>query len=208
MGNRQPLFNDRYPDDVIGLILMNVDILTLSSCPRICRQFARVLRSQYFWECKLKTKDDHRKIIHRLTVTDERKKITHYALTAKFQINELKAEAPSHSGELCSSEMGQSRRLRQSGTDCSIEHSVKCINTMDKDSADFAESIGLKVKFNQVTHETLNICRYCGSSYVRIADAHARCRECGHLASEWEKRRLTLSKYTIWKQLDYRFPYD
>lgn len=97
MGNRQPLFNDRYPDDVIGLILMKVDILTLSSCPRIC---------------------DH------------------------------------------------------------------------------------------VTHETLNICRYCGSSHVRIANARLRCRECGYLASEWEKRRLTLSKYTIWKQLDYRFPYD
>lgn len=53
MGNQQPLFNDRYPDDIIHLILMQVDILTLTSCPHVCRQFTRVLRSQYFWKCKV-----------------------------------------------------------------------------------------------------------------------------------------------------------
>ena len=46
MGNRQTIsFNNKYPDDVIGLILMKVDVLTLTSCPQVCRQFARVLRS-------------------------------------------------------------------------------------------------------------------------------------------------------------------
>ena len=83
MGNHQikPIFNDRYPDDAVSLILIKVDILTLSSCPRVCRQFARVLRKPYFWRCKLKTREDPRRVIHHLTMTEERKEVVRYALS-------------------------------------------------------------------------------------------------------------------------------
>lgn len=92
MGNQQPLFNDQYPDDVIGLILMQVDVLTLASCSRICRQFARILRSQYFWKCKVASgadptgtamdeSRDFRRQVFRLVNSPNRRIVTTYAIS-------------------------------------------------------------------------------------------------------------------------------
>ena len=53
MGNHRSHINNKYPDDVIYLILMQVDIVTLMRCHRICRQFARVLKHPKFWRDKI-----------------------------------------------------------------------------------------------------------------------------------------------------------
>lgn len=158
MGNR-PLFNDRYPDDVIHLILIKVDIFTLSVCPQVCRQFARVLRDSYFWKCTSAGKD-YRQIIHQLTMTFERKEITKYALGQKF-CRRYAIGGRKHKGEIL----------------------PLCFETTNLDSAIFSQSIGLFVQ-TCTDYKQIKVCEYCQSPDIRITN-YVTCSKCNHTSSRW-----------------------
>lgn len=183
MGNRQTIsFNNKYPDDVIGLILMKVDVLTLTSCPQVCRQFARVLRSQYFWKCKFVDRN-HRNIIHQLTMTHERKEITKYALNQKF----------------C-------HRYAIGGRRYKGEFLPLCFETTNRDSAIFAQSIGLHVQ-TCPDYKKIKVCEYCQSPDIRITN-YVTCSRCNHTSSRWYTPSIDIEIYVISKPPDYRFPFD
>ena len=192
MGNRNimPLFNDRCPDDVIHLIFMRVDILTLSSCPRVCRQFARVLRSPYFWNARSKAPpwklkldaENHREIIHQLTMIPERKEITKYALDQKF----------------C-------RRYAIGGRRYKGRFLPLCFETANRDGAIFAQSIGLHV---QICPDYINVkmCERCQSADIR-GNNYILCSTCNHISTRWHVKRVDFDTYIISKPPDYQFPY-
>ncbi len=85
MGNRQTIsFNNRYPDDIIHLILLRVDIVTLRHCSLVCRQFVKILRRPYFWKCKLgimSPVSNGLRIVHQLTRSPLRQRITKFAFS-------------------------------------------------------------------------------------------------------------------------------
>lgn len=188
MGNHQDklpnhtYINNKYPDDIMHLVLLKVDILTLLKCSIVCRQFNRILSNPYFWECKLKTKRHYREVIRSLISTPERKKVTKLALMP------IPDKQPNDSRQY-----------------------VPCLPTSSSDSLSLALSLKLEVSWRTPDmFDHLYYCKYCKEFSIRLKNTHARCQRCGYVASDVEPwfLRITPESYVIWKLPSYRFPYD
>lgn len=169
----------RHPDDIIHLILIRTDLLTLLKCNLVCRQFSRILSNPYFWECKLKTREDHERVILELIGSPDRKRITQLALAPHL--------------------------IKLSNDKCYFPGVV----AWKQNELDFATSLGLvSMWFDNISDQPfLHFCSLCNDFRFLVKSGQSICQ--GHERGvSYPEFRQAIPGYIIMQPPNYRFPYD
>ncbi len=190
-------FNNRYPNDIITLILLHVHPLTIVKCHRVCRQFYSILQKNHFWKIKLHHDFQH---FH----TYQNFKSAYYTLLQYLLSNDI--------GRLALGSPLKYNRLFKNKTTLYVHSSF-----LTPEELELARNLSLTVT-PIFTFRNIYFCRQCYSLDISVlsndpeSNIRIKCNACGYEPFNFELhefivKRLDFDHYRVSRPKSFTIKY-